>query len=205
MPDGIYLDAVKLGEAGLARKMLEIIDNRHEYYDFFKWHRYYSFHGTEESTETDVFCAFCATMNDLVQRNESSVYVSLSQWWNGNVQVIKSPGPNYRERIQIVPVTGETVSQPTHTRRKKKKNHRIQGKKPFRKIVSHTQTTGPVNKDDRNNKNVTTTTFPPLTQAKKQNISEPIKPLNVNGSLDQAKGSGTWTKQEFEFEYDYER
>lgn len=204
MPDGIYLDARKLGESGLARKMYEIINDKEQYYDFFKWHRYYSFHGTEESTETDDFCVFCATMNDLVQRNESSTYVSLSQWWNGNVQVIKSFASNYRESIKVIPVTREPVYQPKLNRRKKKK-HRIRGSKPLREIISHSKPGSPVKKDDKNNKYVTMTTLGPVTQTQEKNASESIISFNVNGSPNQAKGSGGWTKQEFEFEYDYEK
>lgn len=206
MPEGIYLDARKLGEAELARQMFHIITDKEEYYNFFKWHRYYSFHGTEESAETDDFCAFCATINDLVQRNESSIYVSLAQWWNGNVQVIDAFASHYRQSIKVIPITTESVSQPKIIIPKKKKL-RFRGEKHTRTVVSNTNVEAPVKKAKKKDKtnNTTTSTLRPTTQTKENNANETIMPINVNGSVDQANNSGSSTKQEFEFEYDYER
>lgn len=201
MPDGIYLDARKLGEVELARQMYHIINDKETYYDFFKWHRYYSFHGTEENADTDDFCVFCSTMNDLVQRNESSIYVNIAQWWNGITQVTKSLEPRYRETAND-PVTRKQVSQQKITHRKKK-TRPFRREKPFRQMVSHTTTkNGPVTIVDGNN---TTTTIRPALQTQGKSSSESIIPINTNTSLDQANGSSSLTKPEFEFEYDYER
>lgn len=206
MPEGIYLDARKLGEAELARQMFHIITDKEQYYNFFKWHRYYSFHGTEESAETDDFCAFCATINDLVQRNESSIYVNLAQWWNGNVQVINNLGSHYHESIKVIPITTDSVSQPKIIIPKKKKL-RFRGEKLNRKIISNTEEEAPVKKvkkvDETNN--TPTTTLRPTTQTKEEYASATFMSTYVNGSVGQANNSGSWTKQEFEFEYDYER
>lgn len=209
MPDGIYLDARKLGEVELARRMYQIINNRQEYYDFFRWHRYYSFHGTEESAETDDFCVFCASMNDLVQRKEISVYFSLAQWWNGNIQVLKSmevdSNPN-EENMNVIPVTSELISKPNITRNKKKK-HFFAGEKPFRQIVSLDKTEKPTTFKEIEERDilVATITLRPFTQTQEKKSTESIMPFNVKGTLDQANGTGSWMKQEFEFEYDYER
>lgn len=82
MPDGIYLDALSLGPAELARRMTEIIANRNKYYEFFKWHGYYSFHDTEEDLYKREVCALCELLNNKTLMQQSIVFTNLSQWWN---------------------------------------------------------------------------------------------------------------------------
>lgn len=45
--------------------MNNTIYNRKKYYDFFKWHRFYSLQDPSESPETDNVCTFCAFLNEL--------------------------------------------------------------------------------------------------------------------------------------------
>lgn len=82
MPDGIYLNANEIGEEEMARKMNELIQNKEKYYDYFKWHRYYSYHDVSESADTDPFCKLCAFLNNMTMRRERRVYASITQWWN---------------------------------------------------------------------------------------------------------------------------
>lgn len=58
--------------------MAEIIANRERYYEYFKWHRYYSFHSTEEYGFTDEICALCEVLND----KSENIYVDFVTWWN---------------------------------------------------------------------------------------------------------------------------
>lgn len=207
MPDGIYLDARKLGVSELAQRMTQIIKNKEEYYDFFKWHRYYSFHGTEESADTDDFCVFCATVNDLIQRQESSIYFSLAQWWNGNIQVVYMDQMYYRKVEDVIPEASTSVIVRKVTL-PKKKTTRFQGEKPFQKIVSHTTRVtvdSPGKQVDKNNKSVIATTLRPAPHTQKRNNSVSVIPYHIKGSLDQANGSGSRSKQDYEFDYDYQR
>lgn len=82
MPDGIYLNANLVGEEEMARKMNDLIHNKEAYYDYFKWHRYYSYHDVTESADTDRVCALCAFLNNMTIRNNRRVYTHLTQWWN---------------------------------------------------------------------------------------------------------------------------
>lgn len=80
MPDGMYLDAVALGEEKLARKMYDVIADKNKYYDYFKWHRYYSFHATNDSADTDEVCAFCAFLNHRKPMNRTQER-NVRYWW----------------------------------------------------------------------------------------------------------------------------
>lgn len=82
MPEGMYLDAIDLGEIELARKMHEIIQDKKKYHDFFRWHRYYSYHSMGESADTDALCALCAFLNNGTVRSERRVYARFTDWWN---------------------------------------------------------------------------------------------------------------------------
>lgn len=82
MPEGMYLDAIALGEEALARKMLEIILDKEKYYDYFRWHRYYSYHSLADSADTDTLCTFCAFLNNITMRSERRVYARFTDWWN---------------------------------------------------------------------------------------------------------------------------
>lgn len=82
MPEGIYLDAIALGEEALARKIYEIILDKEKYYDFFRWHSYYSYHSLADSADTDMLCSFCAFLNNMTMRSERRVYALFTDWWN---------------------------------------------------------------------------------------------------------------------------
>lgn len=83
MPEGIYLDANKLGVQRLAKEMNDIIRNPQRYFNFFKWHGYYSFHESSKDKYHNAVCGFCALLNNKTRRNERTVYKYISKWWNG--------------------------------------------------------------------------------------------------------------------------
>lgn len=87
MPDGIYLNARFLEPQALAYQMNDIISNKNEYYNFFKWHRYYSFHETSHDNYTNEICTLCAMLNEVRKGNVTSVYMDIYQWWNGSPDV----------------------------------------------------------------------------------------------------------------------
>lgn len=81
MPDGIYLDGVKLGPKELAREMAYLINMQDKYYDYFKWHNYYSYHDVEEVPETDPFCGLCSLINE--QNLEKTKFNhDFRKWWD---------------------------------------------------------------------------------------------------------------------------
>lgn len=82
MPEGIFLNARRLGPEELAKKMNETIHDKRKLYDFFKWHRYYRFHNPEDNGYNDEICALCAMLNNVVQMNRTNVYSRISLWWN---------------------------------------------------------------------------------------------------------------------------
>lgn len=81
MPDGMYLNAFKLGPQEVARIMNDAIRDKKKYYDFFKWHRYYKFHEPSENADSDEICAFCAFLNDKQQIQKSTVYTHITNFW----------------------------------------------------------------------------------------------------------------------------
>lgn len=62
--------------------MNKSIRNKKKYYDFFRWHNYYSFHAPNETAETDEICAFCALLNNKTFSREISVYEDITGFWN---------------------------------------------------------------------------------------------------------------------------
>lgn len=84
MPDGIYLDAIKLGVQRLAKEMIDIINHPPRYYDFFKWHSYYSYHATADDKYRESVCAFCTYLNNNAQMYKKTVYVNVKQWWKNS-------------------------------------------------------------------------------------------------------------------------
>lgn len=81
MPEGIYLDVLKLGVQKLAKEMNNIINNPPRYYNFFKWHAYYSFQATADDNYKESVCAFCALLNKKVQRYKRTIYINIKNWW----------------------------------------------------------------------------------------------------------------------------
>lgn len=82
MPDGIYLNAVNNNAEDLAKDISDIIQNPQRYFDFFKWHRYYSFHSSEQYNYHDPVCGLCALLNNKTRRNQYTVYKHMTKWWN---------------------------------------------------------------------------------------------------------------------------
>lgn len=87
MPDGIYLNARLLQPEALAHQMSDIISNKNKYYNFFKWHRYYSFHETSHDNYRNEICTLCAILNNMRKGNVTSVYMDIDQWWNGSPDI----------------------------------------------------------------------------------------------------------------------
>lgn len=87
MPDEIYLNAQKLGAQGLAKEMDNIIRDPQRYFNFFKWHGYYSFHNSDEDNYHNAVCGFCAFLNNKTRRNQRTAYKYITKWWNGENEV----------------------------------------------------------------------------------------------------------------------
>lgn len=83
MPDEIYLNAQELGARELAKQMDDIIRDPLKYYNFFKWHDYYSFHNSDEDNYHDAVCGFCALLNNKTRRHQRTAYKYITNWWNG--------------------------------------------------------------------------------------------------------------------------
>ncbi|XP_045448850.1 alpha-(1,3)-fucosyltransferase C-like [Melitaea cinxia] len=82
MPDGIYLNARKLGPEKLARKMYELIQEPDKYADFFRWRNHYSYHRRDESIETNDYCRFCSMLNEEDLVRTQSIYRNFKEWWD---------------------------------------------------------------------------------------------------------------------------
>lgn len=82
MPHGIYLDALGQEPVNLARTMNDIINNVTSYESMFRWHKYYTYHDSRETPDTNNFCAFCAALNDKQRQNEAKVYKNIVKWFN---------------------------------------------------------------------------------------------------------------------------
>lgn len=83
MPNGAYLDANILQPQELARIIYETVNDREKYYDFFRWHKYYSYHEPYESPDSDEICSFCAYLNKNKHINmyRSTVYKRITWFW----------------------------------------------------------------------------------------------------------------------------
>lgn len=82
MPKGIYLDGNKLGPERLAKQMDRIINDMEQYYEFFKWHGYYSFHVAYEDRYQREVCALCELFNNKTRMNTISIWHNIVEWWN---------------------------------------------------------------------------------------------------------------------------
>lgn len=84
MPDGVYLNGNFLNEEDIAAKINEAIQDKQKYYNYFRWHRYYTYQFIEDVGENDPLCEFCALLNNEASRNERRVYAGFTKWWNEN-------------------------------------------------------------------------------------------------------------------------
>lgn len=99
MPYESYIDAKEFGPEKLAEEMVDIINDKQRYIDYFRWHRYYSLHDTDESPETDIWCIFCKYLNDNLKLNKTTTYPDLVRWYNEprdwfQSRLKESSGPN---------------------------------------------------------------------------------------------------------------
>lgn len=62
--------------------MNDTIYDKEKYYEFFKWHRYYTFHEPSDSPDSDEICAFCALLNDKSRIHTRSVYTRINNFWH---------------------------------------------------------------------------------------------------------------------------
>lgn len=105
MPPGMYLDALAFGPEALAVKMNDVITHKQKYYDFFKWHRYYSFHDPGESADSDPLCRFCEFLNKRIEINETKVYPDIIRWFNEKKErpkQLSAPVPTSLAPIQAI-------------------------------------------------------------------------------------------------------
>lgn len=82
--------------------MNQIINNKAMYYDFFKWHRYYSFHAPIDSAFTDEICGFCAFLNNVTKSKATNVFPNIAHWWNGRDVVPNKPKKTVTQSINEV-------------------------------------------------------------------------------------------------------
>lgn len=62
--------------------MNDIILDPQRYFDFFKWHGYYSFHETAKDKYRQTVCEFCAFLNSYKRKNIRKTYKDIGKWWN---------------------------------------------------------------------------------------------------------------------------
>lgn len=112
LPDGVYLNALELGEERLAREMNRIINDQQRYYNFFKWHDNYNIYDPGDDDHRESVCALCAYLNNNANRNNTQVYESITGWWN-------APYPELLSEIDTSPsfqsAETESTSQTTTT------------------------------------------------------------------------------------------
>ncbi|KAJ8729961.1 hypothetical protein PYW07_016999 [Mythimna separata] len=81
MPEGIYVTAEQTRIRELAEEMVDIINDKQKYYDFFKWHNHYSYHELRDSRDTDAYCKLCALVNNQEKYLTTSIYEDFTKWW----------------------------------------------------------------------------------------------------------------------------
>lgn len=57
--------------------------NFDNYYDYFRWHRYYSFRSPAEDAFTVEICDLCAVLNERRKSKTKSIFPDVVNWWNG--------------------------------------------------------------------------------------------------------------------------
>jgi hypothetical protein len=82
MPDGIYLNAREMGVQRLAIKINELIQDKEQYANYFRWKKYYSYHGLHETPETNEYCRICALLNDEKKVLTTSFIENFKDWWD---------------------------------------------------------------------------------------------------------------------------
>ncbi|KAJ8728292.1 hypothetical protein PYW08_016677 [Mythimna loreyi] len=85
MPEGSYLNVQSQSIEALVKKMMEIMNDKQKYYDYFRWTNHYSYHHPEEFPETDYYCEFCRKINDYKSLTQTR-YLNFNKWWNPNTK-----------------------------------------------------------------------------------------------------------------------
>lgn len=101
MPEGIYLDALSLGPIELAIKMSKLITNTKKYLNFFKWHRYYTYHLTSDDSYHREVCGLCELLNNNVLMSQTTIVSNVSQWWNEESPVAITTKSNWGDSPDI--------------------------------------------------------------------------------------------------------
>ncbi|XP_047024591.1 alpha-(1,3)-fucosyltransferase C-like [Helicoverpa zea] len=83
MPDGMYLNARSLTVEELVKQMVNIINDKEKYYDFFRWHNHYTYHYAGDTPDTDYYCEFCRKINDDKFMSRVTIKNDFAKWWNG--------------------------------------------------------------------------------------------------------------------------
>lgn len=78
----MYLNANVLEAKQLAKKMNKTIHRKSKYYEFFKWHHYYSFHYPDASPDSDHICTMCSIFNIIKQTQLISTYEQITEFWD---------------------------------------------------------------------------------------------------------------------------
>lgn len=91
MPDGTYLQVQTHNVKEIVKQMVDIINNKQKYFDYFRWTNHYSYHNGCEFPETDYYCEFCRKINDANLVAQRSTLHNFKQWWNHNTTDNKSP------------------------------------------------------------------------------------------------------------------
>ncbi|XP_045505009.1 alpha-(1,3)-fucosyltransferase C-like [Colias croceus] len=82
LPPSSYIDAGKLNSDEIATLIVEAINNRNVYEDYFRWHNHYTY---KESPVIADVCSLCELLHS--QENEFKSINKFRQWWN----------PSYKE------------------------------------------------------------------------------------------------------------
>lgn len=98
LPEGSYVDASKFSEGSLAKFMYEIINDPPRYYEFFRWHNYYSIDGTGDSDDGAV-CELCAFLNKKQRVRRSPKYFYTPKPTTYRTSILKDLTPTATEIV----------------------------------------------------------------------------------------------------------
>nr|XP_021191304.2 alpha-(1,3)-fucosyltransferase C [Helicoverpa armigera] len=86
MPGGSHLNVLNQTIEVLVKRMVDMINDKEQYYEYFKWRNHYSYHNGEESPATDYYCDFCKKLNDFNLMNRTSYIENFKGWWNTKLE-----------------------------------------------------------------------------------------------------------------------
>lgn len=97
MPDGIYLSANTLTIKDLAKKMVDLIQNKELYYEYFKWHNHYIYRDVVASVTTDPYCKLCEAINNEEIMSQTTIYENIGMWWSPEKCQTKTNGSSNKK------------------------------------------------------------------------------------------------------------